>query len=42
MINPLSRLFIGYGDSAFADDENPGLMRTEQAVFMKFSYAWLY
>ena len=42
MINPLSRLFIGYGDSAFADDENPGLLRTEQAVFMKFSYAWLY
>lgn len=42
MINPLSRLFIGYGDSAFADDDNPGLLRTEQAVFMKFSYAWLY
>ncbi|NDW21073.1 carbohydrate binding family 9 domain-containing protein [Alteromonas hispanica] len=42
MINPLSRLFIGYGDSAFADDNTPGLFRTEQAVFMKFSYAWLY
>lgn len=42
MINPLSRLFIGYGDSAFADDETPGLLRTEQAIFMKFSYAWLY
>ena len=42
MINPLSRLFIGYGDSAFADDNNPGLLRTEQTVFMKFSYAWLY
>lgn len=42
MINPLSRLFIGYGDSAFADDNNLGLLRTEQTVFMKFSYAWLY
>lgn len=42
MINPLSRLFIGYGDSAFADEATPGLFRTEQAVFMKFSYAWLY
>lgn len=42
MINPLSRLFIGYGDSAIADEDNPGLARTEQAVFMKFSYAWLY
>lgn len=42
MINPLSRLFIGYGDSAFSDDNNPGLLRTEQTVFMKFSYAWLY
>jgi len=42
MINPLSRLFIGYGDSAFSDDDNPGLYRTEQTVFMKFSYAWLY
>ena len=42
MINPLSRLFIGYGDAAIANDNFPGLRRFEQTVFAKFSYAWLY
>lgn len=42
MINPLSRLFVGYGDAAIANDNFPGLRRFEQTIFAKFSYAWLY
>ena len=40
-INPLTKFFVGYSDSAFSDDDITSMTTTEQSVFMKFSYAWL-
>jgi hypothetical protein len=40
-INPQTLFFVGYSDSAFADDQIDDLTRDSKTVFMKFSYAWL-
>jgi hypothetical protein len=40
-INPLTKFFVGYSDSAYEDDQFDTLTKNEQSVFMKFSYAWL-
>jgi hypothetical protein len=40
-VNPLTKFFVGYSDSAFEDDEVRSLTKNERSVFMKFSYAWL-
>jgi len=40
-LNPLSKFFIGYADSAFNDDDLNKLKTNNQSIFMKFSYAWL-
>lgn len=40
-VNPLTKFFIGYADSGYRDDAVTVRTRTEQTVFMKFSYAWL-
>ncbi|WP_299072366.1 DUF5916 domain-containing protein [uncultured Paraglaciecola sp.] len=40
-INPLTKFFVGYSDSAYQDDELTLVTKNERAVFMKFSYAWL-
>lgn len=40
-INPLTKFFVGYSDSAYQDDELSALTKNERSVFMKFSYAWL-
>ncbi|WP_339720715.1 DUF5916 domain-containing protein [uncultured Paraglaciecola sp.] len=40
-LNPLSKFFVGYSDSAYQDDELTSLTKSERSVFMKFSYAWL-
>jgi len=40
-INPLTKFFIGYSDSAYRDDQLDTLTKNQQSIFMKFSYAWL-
>ncbi|QSX28759.1 carbohydrate binding family 9 domain-containing protein [Shewanella cyperi] len=39
-LNPFSVFYLGYSDAMSADDNFPGLSRTDQTVFMKLSYAW--
>jgi hypothetical protein len=40
-VNPLTKFFIGYSDSAYEDDTLSALTRNERSIFMKLSYAWL-
>lgn len=40
-LNPLSKFFIGYADSAYSNDDLNKLKTNNQSIFMKFSYAWL-
>lgn len=40
-LNPLTKFFVGYSDYSFSDDTVTSQVRSEQSVFMKFSYAWL-
>ncbi len=40
-INPQTLFFVGYSDSAYANDEINDLTKDAKTVFMKFSYAWL-
>jgi hypothetical protein len=40
-LNPLTKFFVGYSDSASQDDVLTSLTKNERSVFMKFSYAWL-
>jgi hypothetical protein len=40
-LNPLTKFFVGYSDSAYQDDVLTSLTKNERSVFMKFSYAWL-
>ena len=40
-LNPLTKFFIGYADSAVNNDDINKLRTNGQSVFMKFSYAWL-
>ncbi|MGK0268105.1 MAG: hypothetical protein ACI8Y3_000714, partial [Paraglaciecola sp.] len=39
-LNPLTKFFVGYSDSAYQDDVLTSLTKNERSVFMKFSYAW--
>ena len=39
-VNPLTKFFIGYSDSAYRDDTVTTMTKTEKSVFMKVSYAW--
>ncbi|MEP1448631.1 MAG: DUF5916 domain-containing protein [Paraglaciecola sp.] len=40
-LNPLTKFFVGYSDSAYQDDVLTTLTKNQRSVFMKFSYAWL-
>ena len=40
-LNPLSKFFVGYADSAYSSDDLNKLKTNNQSIFMKFSYAWL-
>jgi hypothetical protein len=40
-LNPLTKFFVGYSDSAYEDDVLTSLTKNGRSVFMKFSYAWL-
>ncbi|WP_372870441.1 DUF5916 domain-containing protein [Shewanella sp.] len=40
-VNPLSVFYLGYADGMRADEDFPGLTRTEQTLFMKVSYAFI-
>ncbi|WP_412971721.1 DUF5916 domain-containing protein [Glaciecola sp. MF2-115] len=40
-LNPLTKFFVGYADSAYDNDSLNKLKTNQQSVFMKFSYAWL-
>lgn len=40
-LNPLTKFFVGYSDSAYQDDVLTSLTKNARSVFMKFSYAWL-
>jgi hypothetical protein len=40
-LNPLTKFFIGYSDSAYQDDVLTSLTKSGRSVFMKLSYAWL-
>ena len=40
-LNPQSLFFVGYSDSAYANDEINDLSKDNRTIFMKFSYAWL-
>ena len=40
-INPLTKFFLGYSDSAYQDDELTSVTKDQRSIFMKFSYAWL-
>ncbi len=39
-VNPKTLLYLGYADSALANDEIDSLRRTSRILFAKFSYAW--
>lgn len=41
-VNPRTLLFVGYSDAAEEDDLITNLTRTQQNLFVKFSYAWKY
>ncbi|MGJ8679995.1 DUF5916 domain-containing protein [Paraglaciecola sp.] len=40
-LNPLTKFFVGYSDSAEQNELIQRLTKNEQSVFMKFSYAWM-
>ncbi|MFT4939411.1 MAG: hypothetical protein ACI88A_002453 [Paraglaciecola sp.] len=40
-INPLTKFFVGYSDSAYEDDSLSALTKNQRSIFMKLSYAWL-
>lgn len=40
-LNPLTKFFVGYSYGALDNDDLNELTNDNQAVFMKFSYAWL-
>ena len=40
-LDPLTKFFVGYSDSAYQDDVLTSLTKNERSIFMKFSYAWL-
>ncbi|MBU3003896.1 carbohydrate binding family 9 domain-containing protein [Paraglaciecola arctica] len=40
-LNPLTKFFVGYSDSAYQDDVLTTLTKNQRSVFMKLSYAWL-
>jgi hypothetical protein len=40
-LNPLTKFFVGYSQSAFDNDNLDELVADNQSVFMKFSYGWL-
>nr|WP_268820208.1 DUF5916 domain-containing protein [Paraglaciecola sp. G1-23] len=40
-LNPLTKFFVGYSDSAEQYELIQRLTKNEQSVFMKFSYAWM-
>ncbi|MBT1451227.1 carbohydrate binding family 9 domain-containing protein [Glaciecola sp. XM2] len=40
-LNPLTKFFVGYSQSAFDNDNLEELVADNQSVFMKFSYGWL-
>ena len=40
-LNPLTKFFVGFADSAYDNDALNKLKTNQQSVFMKFSYAWL-
>ena len=40
-LNPLTKFFVGYADSAYNNDDLSKVKTNAQSVFMKFSYAWL-
>lgn len=40
-VNPLTKFFVGYSQSAFETDELNKLTVNGRSIFMKLSYAWL-
>jgi len=40
-LNPQTVFFIGYGDSAYENDQQADLKRDQRSAFVKMSYAWL-
>ncbi len=40
-VNPLTKFFVGYSQSAFENEDLNKLVADNQSLFMKFSYAWL-
>jgi hypothetical protein len=40
-VNPLTKFFVGYSQTAFDSDDLNKLVADNQSLFMKFSYAWL-
>jgi hypothetical protein len=40
-LNPLTKFFVGYSDSAYEDDNVTALTKNGHSIFMKLSYAWL-
>ena len=40
-LNPLTKFFVGYAQSAYDNDDLNKLKVNGESVFMKFSYAWL-
>jgi hypothetical protein len=40
-LNPLTKFFVGYSDSAYQDDVVSSLTKNQRSIFMKLSYAWL-
>lgn len=40
-LNPLTKFFVGYSDSAYQDDVLTSLTKNQRSIFMKLSYAWL-
>lgn len=40
-VNPLTKFFLGYSQSAFDNDDINKLVVDNQSLFMKLSYAWL-
>lgn len=40
-VNPLTKLFVGYSQDAFDNDDLNSLKANNRSVFMKLSYGWL-
>ena len=40
-LNPQTVFFAGYSTSGLDDDALPGISKTSDSVFVKFSYAWI-